>query len=173
MVSKSNQSQVGSKVQQNDDRAKHRMKEHADTRSRAKQSNIKVGDTVLIRQRKENKWSTKFDPSPFRVVRRKGTMVTALRNGKYVSRNTSLFKKITSMSVKCQMMRMKISLLKVIILEHHQQVQLLPITQPIEGIRHVTGDPPGVLDRMYMNSEPRCCVRPSLLQLKLINYFIN
>lgn len=60
------------------------------------ESNIRVGDTVLIRQRKQNKWPTKFDPFPFIVVRRKGTMITASRNGKYISRNVSHFKKINS-----------------------------------------------------------------------------
>ena len=50
----------------------------------------------LIHQRKQNKWSTKFDPFPFIVVKRKGTMVTASRNGKYISRNVSQFKKINS-----------------------------------------------------------------------------
>ena len=35
---------------------------------------------------------TKFDPNPFKVVRIKGTMITAVRNEKYVTRNASLFK---------------------------------------------------------------------------------
>lgn len=47
-----------------DSLAKDRMKKHADKRSRAQESDIRVGDTVLIRQRKANKWSTRFDPSP-------------------------------------------------------------------------------------------------------------
>ena len=72
------------------------MKEYADKRSRGRVSNIRVGDTVLICQRKQNKLSTKFDPLPFTVVRRKGTMITASRNGKYISRNASHFKKINS-----------------------------------------------------------------------------
>ena len=92
-----------SKVQQNDDQAKKKMKEYADANSKAKQADIRVGDTVLIRQRKENKWSTKFDPSPFRVVRRKGTMITVIRKGKYVSRNIVFFKKIVSMRVESDM----------------------------------------------------------------------
>ena len=90
------QSDIDSKVKRNDKQAKERMKSYADKKSRAKVSDIKVGDIVLIRQRKQNKWSTKFDPSPFYVVRRKGTMITAIRNGKYVSRNVSYFKKIDS-----------------------------------------------------------------------------
>ena len=72
------------------------MKKYVDKRSRAKVSNIRVGDTVLTRQRKQNKWSTNFDPFPFIVVSRKGTMVTASRNEKYISRNVSHFKRIYS-----------------------------------------------------------------------------
>ena len=90
------QTEMNSKVQKNDKEAKEKMKRHADEKSRVKASDIKVGDTVLIRQRKQNMFSTKFDPSPFYVVRRKGTMITAVRNRKYVSRNISHFKKIES-----------------------------------------------------------------------------
>ena len=61
---------------------------------RAKISTIKVGDIVLARQRKHNKLSTRFDPVPFQVVRLNGTMVTACRNGKYITRNVSHFKVI-------------------------------------------------------------------------------
>ena len=89
-------SDVDLTVQQNDKRAKEQMKKYADQKSRARASDIQVGDTVLILQRKQNKWSTKFDPSPFQVVRRKGTMVTGLRNGKYVSRNVSHFKRVNT-----------------------------------------------------------------------------
>ena len=63
-------------------------------KSRAKPSQIGVNDLVLVKQRKQNKLSTPFDPSPFRVVRKKGTMITACRNGKYITRNTSHFKAI-------------------------------------------------------------------------------
>ena len=82
-ISMKRNSDIDRTVQKNDERAKERMKKYADKRSRATVSNIQVGDTVLIRQRKQNKWSTKFDPFPFIVVRRKGTMITASRNGKY------------------------------------------------------------------------------------------
>ena len=60
------------------------MKRHADWRSRARVSVIQVGDTVLIHQRKQNKWSTKFNPVPFHVVRCKGTMITASRKWKVI-----------------------------------------------------------------------------------------
>ena len=44
------------------------MKVHADTRFKAKPSRINNGDLLLVRQRKENKLSTLFDPSPLCVT---------------------------------------------------------------------------------------------------------
>ena len=67
------------------------MKTYADAKVRAKTSS-NIGDTVLARQRKHNKLSTRFDPLPFRVVHTNGTMIAARRNGKYITRNVSHFK---------------------------------------------------------------------------------
>ena len=73
------------------------MKEHADKDKRAQRSTIEIGDKVLVHQRKHNKFSTRFDLSPYIVVDIKGTMVTAARNEKYVTRNISLFKRVDSL----------------------------------------------------------------------------
>ena len=70
------------------------MKEYADQRVQARESNINIGDTVLVRQKKKNKFTTKFDPSPYKVVEIKGTVLTGVRNEKYITRNISHFKKI-------------------------------------------------------------------------------
>ena len=86
------QSHVEAKVKENDDGAKVKMKTYANANVRAKTSSVKIGDTMLARQQKYNKLSTLFDPSPFCVVRTKGTMIAACRNGKYITRNTSHFK---------------------------------------------------------------------------------
>ena len=83
-------------VREKDRRAKLKMKTYADERTKAKSSDIKIGDTVLARQRKQNKFSTRFDPVPFQVVRIKGTMITARRNEKYITRNVSQFKIVDS-----------------------------------------------------------------------------
>ena len=79
-------------VQSNDKKAKENMKMYADVKRRAEPSQIEMEDLVLARQRKQNKLTTPYDPSPFRVVRKKGTMITAQRNGKYITRNASHFK---------------------------------------------------------------------------------
>ena len=83
-------------VREKDRRAKLKMKTYADERTKAKSSDIKIGDAVLARQRKQNKFSTRFDPVPFQVVRIKGTMITARRNEKYITRNVSQFKIVDS-----------------------------------------------------------------------------
>ena len=81
-------------VQRNDAKSKTKMKKYADMKKRASPSPLKIGDIVLARQRKQNKLSIRFDSNPFQVVRKKGTMVTAYRNGKYITRNISHFKVI-------------------------------------------------------------------------------
>ena len=48
-----------------DERAKRKMKQYADHRRRAKDTEIHIGDTVLLRQKKHAKFSTKFDPRAF------------------------------------------------------------------------------------------------------------
>ena len=85
-----------SEVQIKDAEAKRKMKEHADKVKRAQRSTIEIGDKVLVHQRKHNKFSTRFDPSPYTAIDIKGTMVTAARNEKYVTRNISLFKRVDS-----------------------------------------------------------------------------
>ena len=82
-------SDLGAKVKENNDRAKVKMKTYTDAKVRAKTFTTNIGDTVLAQQRKHNKLSTHFDPLPFRVVRMNGTMITACRNGKYITRNVS------------------------------------------------------------------------------------
>ena len=81
-------------VQNNDVEAKRKMKQYADARPQAKSSKLEVGDQVLGKQSKTNKLTTRFDSHPFRVIRMKGTMITATRNGKYITRNISYFKKL-------------------------------------------------------------------------------
>ena len=103
---------------------------------------------MLIRRRKQNKWSTKFDPFPFIVVRRKGTMTTASRNGKYISHNVSQFKKINSPYSSPQSDNSKddddMNILKLF----HEMCHLIHTDIP-----DMTGDQPDGMDRMFMNSE--------------------
>ena len=90
------QDQMLSDVRQTDAKRKEQMKEYADTRNHARDSDLKVGDQVLIKQPKQNKMSTPFNPEPFQITEKKGSMITAQNAQKAVTRNTSFFKKISS-----------------------------------------------------------------------------
>ena len=89
-----NDTEIHQELQEKDRNAKSKMKEYSDSKSRATTSEIKVGDTVLVRQQKENKLSTKFNSKPYTVTARKGARVTVCRNGHFITRNVSFFKKI-------------------------------------------------------------------------------
>ena len=56
-------------------------------------SEMKVEDTVLVRQHKENKLSTKFCPKPYSVTARKGDRITVGSRGHFITQNVSIFKK--------------------------------------------------------------------------------
>lgn len=90
------QEQGSPDVRQTDARKKEQMKEYADRHNHAKASDLKVGDRVLIKQPKQNKMSTLFNPEPLEITKRKETMVTAQNAEKSVTSNTSFFKKIPS-----------------------------------------------------------------------------
>ena len=86
-------------IRERDDDAKVKMKFYADKRRKAKPSEIQVGDIVMLKQKKQTKLSSKFDPVPFRITRIKGTMITVTRNGRYVTRNVSFMKKVNGPSI--------------------------------------------------------------------------
>ena len=72
---------------------------HHDRRNHAKESDINIGDQVILKQRKS---STKppYDPEPYAVTDRKGCMITAYRNSdqRQVTRDASKWRKVKFMS---------------------------------------------------------------------------
>ena len=78
----------------NDELSKFKMKSYADMKSNAKRSKIEEGDSVLLRNDFKSKRFTPYDPRPYEVVGKKGSMVTAARDSKLVTRNSSFFKPI-------------------------------------------------------------------------------
>ncbi|TKS65153.1 Retrovirus-related Pol polyprotein from transposon 17.6 [Collichthys lucidus] len=84
-----------SEVRARDNKAKAKMKSHADSHRHATPHILKPGDTVLHRQPKHNKLTTPYNSKPYTVTKVKGSMVTAARNGHFIVRNSSFFKKIT------------------------------------------------------------------------------
>jgi hypothetical protein len=83
-------------AERRDERLKQYMKELADDRKHARKSDITIGDNVLVKQDKTHKLSTPFDHIPYKVSQRKGSMITAERSDKQITRNSSHFKKINS-----------------------------------------------------------------------------
>ena len=61
----------------------------------AKESLIKVGDTVLVQQDRKQKLVPKFNSTPYKVVAREGTKVVAeSKEQRHITRNVSHFKRI-------------------------------------------------------------------------------
>ena len=71
-----------------------KAKQYADNRRNAKESPLFIGDKVLVRQKKLNKFTTPFHPSPYTVVAIKGSMITAKSQDHTVTRNRSYFKRL-------------------------------------------------------------------------------
>jgi hypothetical protein len=94
-----NQSDIYKSIHEKDSEEKRKMKKYADQRWRSETSEIKVGDVVLIRQPKINKLPDPFSPHPYKVVARKGSMVTVEHCSHKGTRNVSFFKKIETTSV--------------------------------------------------------------------------
>ena len=83
-------------LRERDAKKKSKAKHHADKKRYVKTSNIQVGDAVLVRNEKKGKVEPKYDPRPYTVVVKKGTMVTASRDNPrhLITRNTSFFKRL-------------------------------------------------------------------------------
>ena len=73
---------------------KSKMKSYADQRRNAKISSIEVGDKVLLKQEKSDKFSTTFERDPYTVVSKNGSnVVLQSSSGAVCSRNSSHVKK--------------------------------------------------------------------------------
>ena len=65
---KESTSNMHQELKKRDAEAKEKMKILADNNNHAKTSQIEIGDTVLVKQIKQNKFSSKFDPQPYVVT---------------------------------------------------------------------------------------------------------
>ena len=85
------------KMKQNDAEAKSKMKWYADKKSYVKPSNIQVGDRVLCRQDRRNKMTTPYFNQPMTVTQIRGSRVTAMNKGRFVTRHLSFFKRFIAL----------------------------------------------------------------------------
>ena len=68
-------------------------KEYADRKRHATESNLGVGDSVLLKQTPTNKLSTPFEPEPYKIVEKSGSQVTLQSDtGRTVKRNITATK---------------------------------------------------------------------------------
>ena len=82
-------------IRHRDELAKSKMKRYADDKAYVKRSKLAEGDTVMVKRDPSTKKSgTPYDPEPYIVTQRKGTMITAKREGKEITRNSSFFKQL-------------------------------------------------------------------------------
>ena len=77
---------------QRDALQKQKMKIYADQKVYAQERNITPGEVVLMKQHKQNKLSTPYNPKSFAVKKTKGSMITASNESDTVTRNSSQFK---------------------------------------------------------------------------------
>ena len=83
-----------SRMVQNDKISKQKMKDYADTKSSANPLDLIPGDHVLVNQPKTNKLKPLFNPKPYIIVQKKGSMITAKSKPHRIVRNSSHFRRI-------------------------------------------------------------------------------
>lgn len=83
---------VHMKLTARDADSKEKMKSYADRKRKTKISTLKPGDQVLVKQQKKNKLTLPFNPKPYKIIRKKGSMITAQRGRHEITRNSSYFK---------------------------------------------------------------------------------
>lgn len=95
LTSKVNIEDLQQKTDANDRMIKERNKLYMDAKRHASDSQISLGDSVLVRQPKRNKLTSHYKPQPMTVTQVKGTMVTATNeNDNRITRNVTHFKRI-------------------------------------------------------------------------------
>ncbi|KXJ18278.1 Uncharacterized protein K02A2.6 [Exaiptasia diaphana] len=86
-----------------DSEMKMKAKLYADKRRNAEESELVPGDAVLMRQSKENKLSTRFEPEPYKVVSRdKNSVVVESPQGVQYQRNLTHVKKYQTPAIDCE-----------------------------------------------------------------------
>ena len=81
-----------SQIARNDHISETKMCEYTDAKRHTKPCYMKPGDTVLVKQKRQNKLTPPFSPDPYEITARKGSMVTAQRGDHTITRNSSHFK---------------------------------------------------------------------------------
>ena len=81
-------------MRQRDDFMKDKMRKYADSRLGDHRQYLDVGDKVLIPNRRKGTIEPRYSTEPHEVVHIKGSMITAKRGDRSLTRNVSFFKRI-------------------------------------------------------------------------------
>ena len=80
------------RVQEKGEQNKRKVKEYADNKRYVKPSEIKVGETVLVKRPPSLEKQTLYEETPMKVTDKKGIMITTESWERKVTRNSSYFK---------------------------------------------------------------------------------
>jgi transposase InsO family protein len=107
-------------AEKNDAKAKMSYKKYADLRKHAKSPSFKIGDPVMLKWIRTNKYQSLFDPNPYRIAVVQGNMVTAERENRTITRNSRFFKLI---SEKCYEQALELcTIAKIKPMEHEGEI---------------------------------------------------
>lgn len=89
-IRKETKAELNEAIRDRESLKKELGKQYTDSHRHAKESNTKVGDEVLLQQRRRDKFSTHFEPDPYKIVEKTGSQVTVQSNtGVQYKRNVS------------------------------------------------------------------------------------
>ena len=78
----------------NNNLRKSKARSYMDKQHKTTPSDICQGDQVLLLQKRQNKLSTRYDPRPLTIVKKKGVSVELAIGGSRLFRNVSMVKKV-------------------------------------------------------------------------------
>ncbi|XP_049522663.1 uncharacterized protein LOC125945132 [Dermacentor silvarum] len=81
-----------SEARQNDTRRKAYNKQYVDSQRHTSHNQLHVGQQVICKQDRSNKFSSYHDPHPYTITKVTGSKITASRDGVSICRNSSFFK---------------------------------------------------------------------------------
>lgn len=94
---------IRAKAIENDEESKKRMKKYADIYQNTKHREFKINDPVLHAWNRTHKHQPLFDQHPYRITKKNGTMLTAMRENHAITRNSKKFKIISETCYKSAM----------------------------------------------------------------------
>ena len=91
----------------NDAKAKQNMKAYFDAKKATKHREFKLNDPVIVKWDRSSKFDAFFDPHAYRIVNINGSMITAKRSDKEITRNAKYFKQINEQCYANSMARLE------------------------------------------------------------------